>query len=243
MIESGINAFYGLLNGFGFSDPVHAALVHMPIGLVMGAVLFGWLALFPGRERFFLSARDCAALALLFWFPSVLFGFTDWQHFYSGVWMKPIGVKLILAGILLLLLAAALFLAFRRPGASGKVVPVLYTLCLVTVVLLGWFGARLVYDGKAGGQGAAGDYSLGEKLFAVHCKGCHPGGGNVMRPDRPLVGSDALKSPETFVALIRRPPAPMPPFAPAAISDGDAKELYRYVTNVLAHPGAQGGKP
>jgi uncharacterized membrane protein len=243
MTESWINAFYRLLNQFGFPDPLHAALVHMPIGLVMGAALFGWLGLRPGRERFGLTARDCAVLALLFWFPAVLFGFTDWQHFYHGVWMNPITVKLILAGVLGVLLAAALFLAFRRPMASGKVVPLLYTLCLVTVVLLGWFGARLVYDGKPGGQGEANAYSLGEKVFADQCKCCHPGGGNLMRPDRPLIGSGALKSPEAFIALIRRPPEPMPAFAPSVLSDGDARELYRYVTNVLARSGRQGGNP
>jgi uncharacterized membrane protein len=237
MTESWIDAFYRFLNQFGFPDPLHAALVHMPIGLVMGAALFGWLALIPGRERLLLTARDCAVLALLFWFPTVLFGLMDWQHFYRGAWMAPITIKLALAGVLGVLLGTALFLAFRRPTVSGKVTPVIYTLCLVTAVLLGWFGARLVYDGRAGSQGGAKAYPLGEKVFATHCKGCHPGGGNVMRPDRPLIGSGALKSPEAFIALLRRPQEPMPAFPPSSVSDGDAKELYRYVTNVLVRSG------
>jgi uncharacterized membrane protein len=238
MTESWIDLFYRLLNRFGFPDPLHAAVVHMPIGLVMGACLFGWLALLPGRGRLFLTARDCAVLALLFWFPTVLFGFTDWQHFYHGARMNPITVKLILAAVLGVLLAAALFLAFRRPTLSGKVVPLIYTLCLVTVVLLGWYGARLVYGGKAGEGTKA--YPRGEKVFAAHCEGCHPQGGNVIRPSKPLIGSSALKSSEAFIALIRRPPEPMPAFGPSVVPDGDARELYRYVANVLAHPGPRG---
>jgi hypothetical protein len=64
-----------------------------------------------------------------------------------------------------------------------------------------------------------------------------------MQPDKPLKGSPALKSPETFIALIRHPQDPMPPFSPAAISDGDAKELYRYVTEFAVQTGRQDTKP
>ncbi|MDA8126131.1 MAG: c-type cytochrome [Deltaproteobacteria bacterium] len=236
MIDAWIDAFYRLLNQIGFPDPLHAALVHMPIGLVMGAALFGWLALLPGRERFQITARNCAVLAFLFWFPTALFGYMDWRHFYHGASLNPITMKLLLAGLLLILLAGALFFAFRRPLLARKVTPVIYTLCLITAVLLGWFGARLVYGGKTGAEGKPA-YALGEKIFVAHCRECHPGGGNIMEPDEPLVGSDKLQSPETFIALLRQPKAPMPAFPPAALTDADARELYRYITNVLAQSG------
>lgn len=243
MILSWIEAFYGFLNGMGFPDPPHAALVHMPIGLVMGAFVFGWAGRITGREQLFLSARDCALLALVFLFPTMLMGLTDWQHYYRGAWVVPIRMKLTLAGGLLVLLALVSFLAFRRDRASRKAVPVLYTLCLVVAVGLGWFGARLVYDGKivaavtAAEPKASASQAAGEGIFAANCRGCHPGGGNVMDANRPLAGSPALKSPEAFLEQIRHPRDLMPAFPPASISDEDAKALYLYVTGAFGPPG------
>jgi len=243
MILSWIESFYGFLNGMGFPDPPHAALVHMPIGLVMGAFVLGWVGRITGRERLFLSACDCAILALVFWFPTVLMGLTDWLHFFRGSWMVPIKMKLSLAGGLLVLLAGSTFLAFRRDAASRRIVPILYSLCLVVAVGLGWFGARLVFDGKSGAAVTAAEpkasasQAAGERIFLANCRGCHPGGGNVMDANRPLAGSPALKSPEAFLSQIRHPRDQMPAFPAASIADEDAKALYLYVAGAFGPPG------
>ena len=111
----------------------------------------------------------------------------------------------------------------------------LLTLGLVAVVLLGWSGARLVYAAQAG-QGTAA-YGGGEKIFQAHCVACHPGGGNVMNPDKPLNKSNHLKAYNSFVSFIRHPQEPMPTFPPDQVSDGDAKELYQYITKALVPAG------
>ena len=78
-------------------------------------------------------------------------------------------------------------------------------------------------------------YPAGLKLFDNNCKSCHPKGGNIMAPDRPLRGSPKLADFETFLAFIRNPGMPdgpkglMPAFSQTQISDSQARELYRYL--------------
>ena len=155
---------------------IHPALVHLPIGLVAGAFIFGWLGLLSKKEGMVRSARHCLVLAFLSWFPVVLFGLMDWLHFYRGAWLPPIKLKMALSGIFfILLLAAALFFK-RQEELRSKVPLIFYTLCLFTVVLLGFFGAQLVYEEKTPTEAKA--YAAGEKLFEANCVGCHPQGGN-----------------------------------------------------------------
>jgi mono/diheme cytochrome c family protein len=71
--------------------------------------------------------------------------------------------------------------------------------------------------------------SAGDILFTKNCALCHADGGNEITPDKPLKKSLALKELATFVALIRVPNQPMPPFDSSQISDKQAKELYDYI--------------
>jgi uncharacterized membrane protein len=241
MMESSISAFYQFLNHIGFTDPIHAALVHMPIGLVVGGFCFAWAATLMGRKKMAVTAHHCTILAFLFWFPVALFGLMDWQYFYHGAWLNPIKIKLILAVVLLILLSAAIFFGRKGEAASKGMILTSYTLAVVTCVLLGWFGARLVYGGKT--QEAPKTYQAGERIFAAHCMSCHPGGGNVINPNEPIRGSSALKNPEAFISVIRNPKKPMPALSPSQLSDKDAQDLYLYVTHVLVNSGQQDPKP
>jgi uncharacterized membrane protein len=230
MIDAWIDSLYRFLSNVGYAHPLHPALVHMPIGLVMGAFVFAWAALlFKGRQLA-LSARYCAILAFLFWFPTVLFGFMDWRHFYPGAWLSPITVKLVLAGILLILLVIGLFLGSKgRVGARSLLV--VYSLCFFMVVGLGFFGAQLVYAGKA--QAAPEKYKAGERIFLTNCSACHPQGGNVIKPQLPIHGSPRLKDLKTFIKWIRHPDPPMPVFSPSKLADQEAGELYQYAVHAL----------
>jgi hypothetical protein len=51
-------------------------------------------------------------LAFIFAFPTALFGYTDWQHFYDEDWLFPIEVRLFLSGGRIVLLSIGVI--FRR---------------------------------------------------------------------------------------------------------------------------------
>jgi uncharacterized membrane protein len=232
MIDSWINAFYRLLSSLGYTHPVHPAIVHMSIGLVVAAFIFAWSALLfkDKRESLQRTAQYCTILALLFWFPVVFFGLLDWQHFFNGAWLYPIEVKLILAVILLVLLVIGVLVGSKGREGS-KLLLVVYTLCFFTVVGLGYFGAQLVYGGKA--EATPETYKAGQRIFLANCSSCHPHGGNVIRPQTPIHGSPKLKDLKTFMTQIRHPLPPMPAFSPSKVSDQQADELYQYIVHVL----------
>lgn len=230
MITTWINSFYQFLGALGYRHPFHPALVHLPIGLVAGAFIFGWLAFLFKNEKLARSARHCLTLAFLFWFPVVLLGFMDWQHFYGGAWLTPVKIKMVLSGILFLLFLTALIFGFKE-GRSSKTALTVYTLGLFTVVLLGFFGAQLVYGGKTTGE--AKTYQAGEKLFAANCLSCHPRGENLIKPDKPIRNSPKLKDLDSFISWIRHPKAPMPQFPESEISVDQAQKLYSYISEVL----------
>ncbi|MFX1554633.1 MAG: c-type cytochrome [Promethearchaeota archaeon] len=234
-----LDFIYEVFARIGYNHPIHPTQVHMPIGLLTGTFFLGWTALLLRRQILKLSARHCLILALIFFFPTVLLGFMDWQHYYAGAWLFPIKIKLALAGILLVLLVTGIILT-RNAGVGYKSTLTIYTLCFLTVVGLGYFGGELVY----GGRGPAGPRELkaGEKLFTANCGSCHPHGGNILDPNLPLRSASQLTEFNTFVAFIRTPkfpdgsPGPMPPFPPSKISDQQGRELYEYITKVLANP-------
>jgi uncharacterized membrane protein len=231
MIDAWIDSFYRFVRSLGYPHPIHPALVHMVIGLTAGAFVFAWVAFLFKRPAVARSARLCMILALLFWFPVVLFGLMDWQHFLKGVWFFPITMKLILAAVLFVLVLMALFLGSKgKEGARGLLV--VYTLSFLTIVGLGWFGAELVYTNTA--QPVPEPYRVGEQIFQERCSSCHPHGGNVIKPQLPIITSPKLKDLATFTGHIRHPISPMPAFPPAQVSDQQADELYRYIVHVLA---------
>jgi len=90
-------------------------------------------------------------------------------------------------------------------------------------------------------------YRPGEKIFRASCSGCHPGGGNSIQHNRPIINSAQLSDFDTFNRFIRTPKEPdgsrgmMPPFPTSRISDRQSKELYRYIVHVLEKRGG-GGK-
>jgi len=230
MIDAWIDSLYRFLSNVGYAHPLHPAFVHMPIGLVMGAFVFAWAALLFKKKALAQSARYCAILALLFWFPAMLFGFMDWRHFFNGAWLFSIDMKLVLAGILLVLQVIGLFLGSKgRVGARSLLV--VYSLCFFMVVGLGFFGAQLVYPSKA--QATPEQYKAGERIFLANCSACHPQGGNVIKPDKPLINSPKLKDLKTFIKWVRNPDPPMPVYSPSKVSDQEAGELYQYVVHAL----------
>lgn len=107
--------------------------------------------------------------------------------------------------------------------------------CLA-VVWLAFMGC--VMCAARGGAGADGIKS-GERLYKAKCAGCHPGGGNVIEHNRPVMGSAKLSDFDTFNRFIRRPTKPdgsrglMPSFQPSGISDAQSRQLYDYIEQVF----------
>jgi uncharacterized membrane protein len=238
MADAWITSFYQFMNSLGYIHPIHAAFVHMPIGLVVGAFIFGWLAFLFNREKLARSATHCILLAFLFWFPAVLFGFMDWQHFWGGAWLTLIKLKMVLAGILFIFLVISLLFVFKD-GVGSKGALTGYTFCFFTVVLLGHFGGQLVFGDK--GRTAPRNYTAGEKIYLARCSNCHPNGGNAIKPGMPVKNSPKLQDFDMFLSWIRHPDPPMPPSSAADISQNQAKELYAYIVNVLDRAGVPKG--
>jgi mono/diheme cytochrome c family protein len=244
-----IESLYHFLARVGFKDPLHAPVTHFPVALAMGAFLFFLVAIIFSRKSLILTARHVSILAFLFAFPTILFGVFDWLYFFKGVMIPEIRIKMILAAVVLIVLAAGIILGSE---VRVRTVPmlVLYGLAAVTVIGLGYFGARLVYGGwsarapapaaeaPSGQEGGQASLQAGEGLFVGNCQACHPNGGNIIVAQLPLKTSKKLASQDSFVAFIRSPKMPdgsagsMPAFSQDQLSDQQGGDLYRYIVSM-----------
>jgi mono/diheme cytochrome c family protein len=244
-----VDALYRLLNAVGFTDPLHALIVHMPMGLVIGAFLLVLISILFNKSKLLLTARHISILAFVFVFPTILFGVFDWLHFFKGAMIPAIRFKIILASAVLVILGTGIIVG---SGVKVKTVPVavIAALAFVAVVGLGYFGGGLVYGSWAGGArsaaaGSAGATATapanpaGEKIFADNCSGCHANGSNVVVASLPLKSSRRLASLAEFTAFIRSPKMPdgsegsMPPFPAGDLSNAQASDLYEYIKGML----------
>jgi len=240
-----IDAFYGILESLGFSEPLHAPITHMPIGLVVGALIFLVVALVFRKSNLVHSARHASILAFIFVFPTILFGVFDWMHFYKAALMPAIQIKMALAAAVLVLLAAGIILG-SEIKLHNTAMLVIYALSFAAVIGLGYFGAGIIYGrgvapaaGSAAAQAAPAAES-GQAVFAANCQSCHANGGNAVAPAQPLKTSRQLAGLEVFSAFIRDPRNPdgsrgaMPAFSKERISDGQAAELLLFINSKLA---------
>ena len=234
-----LDRFYDFLDKIGYLHPIHPAMTHMPIGLVVGSLFIGVAGLVLSRPSMARAAHYTLVLALIFWLPTVAFGVMDWQRYFGGAWLFPIEMKLGLAVALLVLLVSGVWIGHRNPTRTGTLVLV-YSLCFMTVCALGYFGGQLVYAGRS--PVAPVEYRSGQKLFENRCSGCHAHGGNSIMSDFPLRSAPELSSFAAFDSYIRQPTlpggaaGPMPTFSQHTISDQQARELYDYITQVIEKP-------
>jgi uncharacterized membrane protein len=234
-----IDKLYDLIGKIGYIHPLHPPFTHGPIGGVIVAFCFGLGMWWWRRQNFLQSAYYAAAIALVLLFPTVLAGIMDWQYYYSGAWIFPIQMKIALAILLFILLSVTLIVG-RIPDVRPSVMMLLYTLCVFNVTGLGYFGGRLVYEGRT--PAATDGLFPGRDVFVGHCSGCHSNGGNIIYPNLPLRSAPQLVSYEKFIAFVRDPKlpdgskGPMPDFTENKLSDQQAYELYGYVIKGFAKP-------
>ena len=74
----------------------------------------------------------------------------------------------------------------------------------------------------------------GEKFFKANCSGCHINGQNLIKPNKPIIGSQKLKSKNSFARFIESPPPPMPSFKNITLKQEQFTALYNYVTSLKA---------
>ena len=135
---------FEFLHKIGFTHPVHPALTHIPMGMVMGAVVFRLAAFLPRMKILAKTGYHCAVLALLGVAPTVFTGYLDWQYRYGGIWEFLSVLKMVLAGILTILLLVVVIKddpenprLDRRTG--------FYLLLVLVAIGLGYSGGELQY--------------------------------------------------------------------------------------------------
>ena len=234
-----IEFLYQALAKIGYTHPLHPPVTHATVGMVIGAFVFGSAAWKLRHQGLAKTAHHCIILALLALIPTVILGVLDWKYYYAGAWLFPIKMKIMLAGLLLILLVFALSAGYKAETVSKSAV-ILYAFCLLNVTALGYFGGELVF-GKSSPRKAVEvvRIAVSSEQFATSCGSCHPGGGNTIKPNLPLHRAPQLVNFETFLAYIRSPKARdgsqtiMPSFSPGKLSEKQVKEIYQYVTQVL----------
>lgn len=240
-----IEFFYKILTTIGYTHPIHAPTTHIPVGMVIGAFIFGVVSWKSKKNNLARTAHHCVILALIALLPTVIVGIMDWQHYYAGAWLFPIKMKLPLAGLLLILLVFSLSAGYKAEITSRQTL-IIYALCFVNVTVLGYFGGELAYGGRAPAKPSdsarltvTAEVEAGSTLFSQTCSACHPNGGNSIKQNLPLKTAPQLVSFETFLAYIRNPKARdgsttvMPPFPTDKLSEEDAAKIYQYIVQVL----------
>ncbi|MFH2091477.1 MAG: DUF2231 domain-containing protein [Pseudomonadota bacterium] len=135
---------FDFLNTIGFKHPLHPALTHIPMGMVMGAVTFRLTSLLPKFKLLAKTGYHCVILGLLGIIPTVFAGVLDWQHTYAGQWEFLIILKMILAAALTIVMAViALNDDPENPKLDNKTF--LYLFAVLIAIGLGFSGGELQY--------------------------------------------------------------------------------------------------
>lgn len=222
---------YDWLSHLGFSHPLHPVLVHVPIGMSIGALCFSLWAQIGKRDRYYDSAYHAMVLALIFALMAIVMGLIDWQRFYGGAWLFEIKAKLVLALAFVLTLMTALWLLGAQRHCAR--VTGLYALATLLAMALGFLGGELVYRGFV--PEAPAEFQAGRHVFESHCAGCHRRGENIVDPSLPLRLAPQLHDFAEFRQLLRSPrnrngqPNLMPAFPVDKISEQEVQQLYDYL--------------
>lgn len=134
----------------------HPMTVHFPIVFMLFTPVFSLLYLVTGHGAFETTALHCLAAGLLFLPIVIVTGLLTWWVNYLAKPMEPVTIK-VCASILLFLLALS---AFTWRMASPQVLSsphgvnpgylALVLLLAPTVIVIGWFGAKLTFPVEEG---------------------------------------------------------------------------------------------
>ena len=135
---------FEFLSKVGFTHPLHPALTHIPMGMVMGAVVFRLASFLPKLKILAKTGYHCVILGLLGIAPTAFTGYLDWQHRYQGEWEFLIILKMVLASLLAIVLIAITIMDDpENPKFDRKTG--FYFLIVLLAIGLGFSGGELQY--------------------------------------------------------------------------------------------------
>lgn len=234
-----IGSLYAFLGEMGYTHPLHAPTTHLPLGMMLGALVFALLARLLGKPSLVPTSRHCATLAFISVFPTAALGVMDWLHFYGGAWLFPIRMKILLASTLAVVLLICLLLE-RRAHVMRRTLLFFLTLGFMASAGLGYFGGELVFSRHKPPESPVSKPSQkGAEAFAKACASCHPNGDNPFKPELAPITAPQLKDFQTFLSYIRDPKARdgsntiMPPFSEDRLPEAEARAIYLYLSREL----------
>ena len=89
-----IEFIYQTLAKFGYSHPLHPAMTHIPMGMIIGGFLFAVGSMAFKNDDLAIAAHFSYALALIFVLPTMILGYMDWQYKFEALgWAFAISAK------------------------------------------------------------------------------------------------------------------------------------------------------
>jgi predicted heme/steroid binding protein/uncharacterized membrane protein len=129
----------------------HPMTVHFPIVFLLSAAFFNIIYLITGIDSLENTAFHCLIGGVLFMPVAMVTGFFTWWLNYLAKPMKPVVLKIVLSGILIVLSAGVLFWRIGNPGilydsGPARIMYLVITLSFVPLVsLIGYLGASLTF--------------------------------------------------------------------------------------------------
>ena len=232
------DGFYDLLDKIGYLHPIHPAMTHMPIGLVVGSLFLGTAGWLSDRPPLVRAAYYTLVLAFLFWFPTIVFGLMDWQRYYAGAWLHPIKFKLILASLLFVLLLIGVLVGYRDPTKIKRLLPI-YLLFYERdgAGLFRWSIGLWRKDPEGLGGISRWRTAVRQQLFRLPCTWWQRYPAQLPTAQRAgtrQIGGFPQIHPQPETVRWRR--GTMPAFPPAKISDPQVSDLYDYIVHAIDNP-------
>jgi hypothetical protein len=114
------------------------------MGMIIGGFLFAVGSAVIKKDDLAIAAHYCYTLALIFVLPTMMLGYMDWQYKFDGEWNRLILTKIILALMLTIVLVITFFYG-KNVKVDIKQKMILYVICFVIAMGLGFVGGELQY--------------------------------------------------------------------------------------------------
>jgi uncharacterized membrane protein len=139
-----IDLIYQTLAKIGYSHPLHPAITHIPMGMIIGGFLFAVGSVVMKKDDLAKAAHYCYTLALIFVLPTMMLGYMDWLYKFDAEWNRLILTKIILAVMLTVMLVITFFYG-KNVKIDIKQKLILYGICFAIAMGLGFIGGELQY--------------------------------------------------------------------------------------------------